>query len=86
MKLFLLFFSLSLQAQIPANLSLTTLFTANSPIAIRHAGDGSNRLFIVEQGGLIKIYDGSNVLATPFIDLTSKVLSGGKKRFIGFGL
>ena len=83
MKLFLLFFSLSLQAQIPANLSLTTLFTANSPIAIRHAGDGSNRLFIVEQGGLIKIYDGSNVLATPFIDLTSKVLSGGELGLLG---
>lgn len=36
---------------------------------IKNAGDGSNRLFIVEQGGLVKIYKKGKVLNQPFLDL-----------------
>src|SRR6266540_3848122 len=50
------------------------------PVAIAQAGDGSGRLFIVEQRGLIKIYDGTHVLPTPFLDITSIVKSSGNEQ------
>src|SRR5216684_1895970 len=53
------------------------LVTGNvtNPTYITHAGDGSGRLFIVEQPGRIKIFDGTNLLATPFLDVSSQTLS-----------
>lgn len=48
------------------------------PIAVRNAGDGSGRLFICEQRGLIKIYKNGILLSTPFLDLTSVVKSSGE--------
>jgi len=50
------------------------------PVAIAHAGDGSGRLFIVEQGGVIKIYDGTHVLPTPFLDITTIVNSSANEQ------
>jgi glucose/arabinose dehydrogenase len=41
------------------------------PVDIVNAGDGSDRLFIVEQGGLIKMYNGTAV--STFLNLTSLV-------------
>ena len=56
----------------------------SSPVGLVNARDGSNRLFIVEQGGTIKIYDGSQVPATPFLNLTSRVLVGrGERGLLG---
>lgn len=49
------------------------------PIAVVNAGDGSGRLFIVQQTGQILIYDGTQVLATPFLDLSSKVECCGER-------
>jgi glucose/arabinose dehydrogenase len=43
----------------------------SSPIGLTHAGDGSGRLFIVEQTGQIRIRDGNQLLATPFLNLSS---------------
>ena len=34
----------------------------HSPVGVTHAGDGSRRLFILEQAGRILIHDGSRVL------------------------
>jgi uncharacterized repeat protein (TIGR01451 family) len=47
------------------------------PVAITNARDGSGRLFITLQRGLIVIYDGSQVLPTPFLDITSLVFPIG---------
>ena len=69
-------------AQPALNLQLVASGFA-SPVAIANARDGSNRLFIVEQGGVIKIYNGSQVLATPFLNIASKVLSGGERGLLG---
>jgi hypothetical protein len=41
------------------------------------------RLFIVEQAGTIRIHDGAQVLATPFLDITGKVASGGERGLLG---
>jgi len=61
-----------------------TLLTASltNPVAIANAGDGSRRLFVVEQEGIIRIYDlaTNTLLATPFLDITSEVDSGGNEQ------
>jgi glucose/arabinose dehydrogenase len=55
-----------------------------SPVGLRNAGDGSNRLFIVNQAGTIRIYQGGQVLATPFLDVSSKVLyDHGERGLLG---
>ena len=41
------------------------------PVTITHAGDGSGRLFVVEQGGRIRIIRNGAVIPTPFLDITS---------------
>jgi len=53
------------------------------PVAIANAGDGSLRLFIVEQAGTIRILSGGQVLSTPFLNITGKVLSGGEQGLLG---
>src|SRR3972149_3318295 len=54
--------------------SLETTLVVGSlslPVEITHAGDDSDRLFIVEQGGKIRIFRGGSLLAAPFLDLSS---------------
>lgn len=50
-----------------------------SPVAITHAGDGSGRLFITQQGGQIVIFENGSLLATPFLDV-DPLASGGSER------
>jgi glucose/arabinose dehydrogenase len=45
------------------------------------ANDG--RLFIVEQGGLIRVVSGGVLLPTPFLDVTSLVISTGERGLLG---
>ncbi len=56
-----------------------TSFT--SPVDIANAGD--DRLFIVEQAGVIKIIENGVVLPTPFLDIDSKISSGGERGLLG---
>jgi len=53
------------------------------PVALAHAGDGSDRLFIVQQTGEILILDSGTVLATPFLDLSAKVACCGERGLLG---
>jgi glucose/arabinose dehydrogenase len=43
------------------------------PLYVTHAGDESGRLFILEQAGLVKIWQDDALLDTPFLDLTGTV-------------
>ena len=45
-----------------------------SPVHLTHAGDGSGRLFIVDQVGQIRIVKDGSLLPTPFLDLTSVIV------------
>src|SRR6266446_71277 len=47
---------------------------------IANAGAGSGRLFIVEQAGRIKVFDGTKVLATPFLNIQPMVLNNATER------
>ena len=66
---------LPLTAQVPGDLTLTPMpMTVGVPLAVRHAGDGSNRLFVVDREGEILIFEpGVGQRATPFLDLTDEV-------------
>ncbi|NJL29903.1 MAG: PQQ-dependent sugar dehydrogenase, partial [Thermoanaerobaculia bacterium] len=57
-------------------------FSLTRPVAIRNAGDGSGRIFIVEQPGTIRIYDitTGTLLATPFLDITALVDDSGNEQ------
>ncbi|HKY03817.1 MAG TPA: PQQ-dependent sugar dehydrogenase, partial [Blastocatellia bacterium] len=55
----------------------------SSPVFVTNAGDGSNRLFIVEQGGIIKSIRPGSSAQTVFLDITTRVLSGGERGLLG---
>jgi glucose/arabinose dehydrogenase len=54
-----------------------------SPVYVTSPHDGSGRLFVVEQGGRIKIIKSGTVLATPFLDISSLVSKGGEQGLLG---
>ncbi len=54
-----------------------------SPIFAGNAGDNSNRLFIVEQGGIIRVLQPGASTPTQFLDISSKVLAGGERGLLG---
>ena len=56
---------------------LTQVASVASPTDIQAPHDGSGRLFITTRQGRIRIFNGAQVLATPFLDISSKVLSSG---------
>ena len=54
----------------------------SSPLALKNAGD--ERLFVVEQAGVIKIVDlNGTVNTTPFLDIQSIVNAGGERGLLG---
>ena len=54
-----------------------------NPVDVASARDGSGRLFVVEQAGLIRIVDGGRLLDRPFLDITSRIASGGERGLLG---
>ncbi len=88
--LVLIFAAASLQAQDsartsppdPSGVKLTPVVTGlNRPLFLTNAGDGSGRLFAVEQGGKIWVIKDGQKLDTPFLDVSSllsrDVFNGG---------
>lgn len=55
----------------------------DNPEGLVNAGDGSGRLFIVEQTGLIRILKDGALFPTPFLDLTQKVICCGERGLLG---
>ena len=49
------------------------------PVHIHHAGDGSGRLFIVEQAGRIRVSRDGALLPVPFLDIVSRVSCCGER-------
>ncbi|UPT71799.1 MAG: PQQ-dependent sugar dehydrogenase [Flavobacterium sp. JAD_PAG50586_2] len=80
--LFISFIAFSANSQTVSLQSFATGFS--SPVEIAHPV-GDARLFVVQQGGIIKILNPSGVVnATPFLTLTSAtVLSGGERGLLG---
>ncbi len=49
------------------------------PVAITHAGDGSGRLFLTLQSGQVRVFDGGQLLPTPFLDIRRRISNGGER-------
>ncbi|MDR4478354.1 MAG: PQQ-dependent sugar dehydrogenase [Nitrospira sp.] len=66
-------------------LALRPIVTAGlvQPLYLTHAGDGSGRLFVVEQGGRIRVLVLERVQRSPFLDLSDRVLAGGERGLLG---
>jgi glucose/arabinose dehydrogenase len=50
------------------------------PLLLTNAGDGSNRLFVVEQDGQIEVVENGAQLAEPFLDIDANVGSSGNEQ------
>jgi glucose/arabinose dehydrogenase len=54
-----------------------------APLQVTHAGDGSGRLFIVEQGGVVRVARNGRVGAEPFLDLSGRTEGQGEQGLLG---
>ena len=56
----------------------------SSPVGVTSAGDGSRRVFIVQQGGQIRIWHrAQGLLPTPFLNISGLITSGGEQGLLG---
>ena len=53
------------------------------PLDLEQPNDNSGRLFVVEQGGTIRIIQNGAVLPQPFFDITSKVINQEEMGLLG---
>src|SRR6266536_1902291 len=66
------------------HLGLNRIATGLSkPLLVTNAGDGSGRLFVVEQTGAIRIIKSGTLLATPFLELGGAVSGGSEQGLLG---
>ena len=58
----------------------------NHPVGIYIAPDSTNRCFVLEQAGIIKVFENNQTTASyeVFLNLTSKVAAGGELGLLGF--
>jgi glucose/arabinose dehydrogenase len=75
-------------ASLNAQLTLQNAFpnlSFSSPIFLTHAGDATDRIFVIEQAGRIKVFPNSSntLLSKEFLNITDLVSSGGEKGLLG---
>lgn len=52
----------------------------SEPVAMTSARDGSGRLFVAEKGGRVRIVRDDALVASPFLDISDRVLSSGSEQ------
>ena len=59
--------------------------TFNNPLYLTNSNDGTNRIFVVEQAGIIKVFSNSQNIsnAKVFLDIRDRVTSGGEMGLLG---
>ena len=81
-----LFFALMLMLPLPATAAVElvpVLSGLSSPVFAGNAGDGSNRLFVIEQAGVIRVRQPGASSAGTFLDIRAKVAAGGERGLLG---
>jgi glucose/arabinose dehydrogenase len=53
------------------------------PIGLTNAGDGSGRLFVIEQSGVIRVIRDNDLLPEPFLDISGQVSCCGERGLLG---
>ncbi|MFD1140424.1 PQQ-dependent sugar dehydrogenase [Larkinella insperata] len=59
--------------------------TFKQPVELTHANDGTNRLFLIEQEGKIRVFENNAATKTAetYLDIVTKVASGGEMGLLG---
>ena len=76
----LLFASFSIYSQVNfVNAFPNRSFT--QPVFLTHSGDGTNRIFVVQQNGFIKVFPNDSLGSTSntFLNITNKILTGSER-------
>lgn len=55
----------------------------DAPVFLTHAGDGSGRLFVVEQGGRVKVLRNGRVSPGAYLDVSDRITTGGERGLLG---
>ena len=55
----------------------------DQPVDIASPGDGSGRVFVVEQPGRIRTVEDGQLLDAPFLDIRERIASGGERGLLG---
>jgi glucose/arabinose dehydrogenase len=55
----------------------------SSPLFVGNAGDNSDRLFIVERAGVIRVLQPGGATPTTFLDIRARIVSGGERGLLG---
>ena len=66
-----------------STITLQKVVDLAQPVLAIGAGDGSNRLFVVQKGGSIRVVKNGNLLATPFLNISSLVSKGSEQGLLG---
>jgi glucose/arabinose dehydrogenase len=75
--------AVSISAQNPTIRLQPYLSGLSSPVLITSAKDGTRRMFVVQQGGTIRVVQNGSNTTTEFMNITTKVLSGGERGLLG---
>jgi glucose/arabinose dehydrogenase len=73
-------------AIVPGNIDVGLTQVASglsAPLLVTHAGDGSNRLFVVEQTGKVRIVKGGDLQTAAFVDISRSISRGGEQGLLG---
>lgn len=57
----------------------------SQPLYLTHAGDGTDRVFVVEKGGTIRVFENNDATASmsTFFDISGRISSGGERGLLG---
>src|SRR5436190_5318253 len=67
-----------------AKVAVTVAVTGlTHPVEVANAGDGSGRLFVLEQAGRIRIVRDGALVERPFLDIRGRISSGGERGLLG---
>ena len=70
-------------AELPTLAITSPISGFTQPVVITHAGDASNRLFVVEQVGRIRVVKNGALLPASFLDISTRISSGGERGLLG---
>ena len=54
-----------------------------NPVGLQLPPDATDRIFVVEQEGTVRVFQSGVLLATPFIDVRARVTAGGERGLLG---
>lgn len=55
----------------------------DAPVFATGAGDGSGRLFVAQQDGVVRVLRGGRIEDRPFLDLSARTSAGGERGLLG---